>query len=72
MRAIVADIGVADDADDEVLDELPVVPGSVGRVVVGDASGLVDNEYYVALLAARRSLETDLDIMKIHVYRLIH
>lgn len=72
MRAIVADIGVADDADDEVLDELPVVPGSVGRVVVGDASGLVDDEYYVALLAARRSLETDLDIMKIHVYRLIH
>lgn len=72
MRAIVADVGVADDADDEVLDELPVVPGSVGRVVVGDASGLVDNEYYVALLAARRSLETDLDIMKIHVYRLIH
>lgn len=72
MRAIVADIGVADDADDEVLDELPVVPRSVGRVVVGDASGLVDDEYYVALLAARRSLETDLDIMKIHVYRLIH
>lgn len=72
MRAIVADVGVADDADDEVLDELPVVPGSVGRVVVGDASGLVDDEYYVALLAARRSLETDLDIMKIHVYRLIH
>jgi len=72
VRAIVADVGVADDADDEVLDELPVVPGSVGRVVVGDASGLVDDEYYVALLAARRSLETDLDIMKIHVYRLIH
>lgn len=57
VRSVVADVGVADDADDEVLDELPVVPRSIGWVVVGDAARLVDDEDDVALLATRRALD---------------
>ena len=51
--AIVADVRLVDDADDEIFDELPVVPRPVPRVVVSYAAGVVDHKHDVCLLAAR-------------------
>ena len=49
---IVADVESSDNSDDEVSDQLPVVPRSVCRIVVTNASRIVDDEHNVALLAA--------------------